>query len=60
MSISCFEEHQQGLIANVYMQVDLKSNIKASKVVQRVYQEMGNYLDNLYEYARENYREETV
>ena len=37
-SISCFEEHAEGLIANVYMEVDLKSNIKASKVVQRVYQ----------------------
>jgi hypothetical protein len=45
---------------NTYLEVDLKSNLRASKVVLRVYQEVGTYIDNLFDYIAENYRIEEV
>ena len=56
-SISCFEESKGHLAANVYLEIDLKSNIRARKVVHRVCEEVARYCDNLWSYARENYSE---
>ena len=58
-TITCLEEQgSSGLGVHSYLWVDAKSNIKARKVVERVYQEVANYIDNLYDYARRNYRPE--
>lgn len=59
-SVSCFEERKEGLVVNSYLEVDLKSNLRASKVVLRVYQELASYLDTLYDYAAANYHHEQL
>jgi hypothetical protein len=42
---------------NTYLEVDVKSNIRAKKVVHRVCEEMANYIDKLWEYIKENYQD---
>ena len=39
-------------MVNSYLEVDLKSNIRARKVVLRVCEELANYCDNLWSHAR--------
>jgi hypothetical protein len=34
--------------------------LRASKVVLRVYQELAAYLDNLFDYVSQNYRQEDL
>lgn len=52
-TISCFEEEKAGLVVNSYIELDLKSNIKARKVVQRVCEEVAAYYDRLWLVAKE-------
>lgn len=52
MVVSCFEEQKSRLTVNTYLEVDLKSNIRARKVVHRGCEEMASYFDKLWDYAR--------
>lgn len=57
-TVTCLQETSGGLSVNSYVEVDLKSNIRARKVVQRVCEEVANYFDSLWRYASQHYSED--